>query len=209
MEHPGLTVWFTGLPGSGKSTIANLVAEELKLRSYKVERLDGDIIRKGLSRDLGFSKEDRNRNIERVTFVAKLLTRNGVIVLSSFISPYRAVRDNARREISSFFEVYVKCSIEECMRRDVKGMYKKAMAGEIKNFTGISAPYEEPESPELILETDKKTPQESAEKVLLRLEKAGYLDYLNRESKFEEKDPIHTQEEREKVVKKLKSLDYF
>ncbi|MBL7131944.1 MAG: adenylyl-sulfate kinase [Candidatus Omnitrophica bacterium] len=205
MEHPGLTVWFTGLPGSGKSTIANLVAEKLKAKGYKVERLDGDVVRKGLTRDLGFSKEDRDKNIERVTFVAKLLTRNGVIVLSSFVSPYRAARENARREIGSFFEVYLKCSIEECMRRDVKGMYKKAMAGEIKEFTGVSDPYEEPEKPELVLEADKQAPGESAEKVLSSLEKAEFLD---KESKSEEAS-IYTQEEKEKVVKKLKSLGYL
>ena len=206
MEHPGLTVWFTGLPGSGKSTIANLVAEKLKVRGYKVERLDGDIVRKSLTRDLGFSKEDRDKNIERVSFVAKLLTRNGVIVLSSFVSPYRAARENARREIGSFFEVYVRCSIEECMRRDVKGMYKKAMAGEIKDFTGVSDPYEEPERPQLILETDKLTPQESTEKVLVSLEKAGFL---SKKTKSVEEDSIYTQEEKEKVVQKLKSLGYL
>ena len=205
MEHPGLTVWFTGLPGSGKSTIANLVAEKLKAKGYKVERLDGDVVRKGLTRDLGFSKEDRDKNIERVTFVAKLLTRNGVIVLSSFVSPYRAARENARREIGSFFEVYLKCSIEECMRRDVKGMYKKAMAGEIKEFTGVSDPYEEPEEPDLILETDKETPQESAGKVLARLKKAGYL---SKESKSEE-DSIYAPQEKEEVIKRLKSLGYL
>ena len=206
MEHPGLTVWFTGLPGSGKSTIANLVAEKLKAKGYKVERLDGDVVRKGLTRDLGFSKEDRDKNIERVTFVAKLLTRNGVIVLSSFVSPYRAARENARREIGSFFEVYLKCSIEECMRRDVKGMYKKAMAGEIKEFTGVSDPYEEPEKPELVLEADKQAPGESAEKVLATLTKTGYL---NKESSPKEEDSIYTQEEKESVVKKLKSLGYL
>lgn len=206
MEHPGLTVWFTGLPGSGKSTIANLVAEKLKTRGYKVERLDGDIVRKGLTRDLGFSKEDRDKNIERVSFVAKLLTRNGVIVLSSFVSPYRAARDNARREIGSFFEVYVKCSVEECMRRDVKGMYKKAIKGEIKEFTGVSDPYEEPKNAELILEADKETPEGSAEKVLFSLEKARYL---SKKSKFKEESPGYTAEEREKVVKKLKGLGYL
>lgn len=205
MEHSGLTIWFTGLPGSGKSTIANLAAEKLKARGYKVERLDGDIVRKSLTRDLGFSKDDRNKNIERVTFVAKLLTRNGVIVLSSFVSPYRAARENARKEIGLFFEVYVKCSIEECMRRDVKGMYKKAVAGEIKEFTGISDPYEEPKSAELILESDKLTPQESAEKVLNILQKSGCL----KEKESKEEGSTYTQEEREKIVKKLKSLGYL
>lgn len=206
MVHAGLTVWFTGLPGSGKSTIANLVAEKLRAKGYKVERLDGDIVRKSLTKDLDFSKEDRDKNIERVAFVAKLLSRNGVIVLSSFVSPYRAARENARREINSFFEVYVKCSIEECMRRDVKGMYKKAVAGEIKEFTGVSDPYEEPQSPELILETDKMPPEESAKKVLIGLEKGGYLD---KESKFEEEDLTYTPQEKEKIIEKLKSLGYL
>ncbi|UCB56916.1 MAG: adenylyl-sulfate kinase [Candidatus Omnitrophota bacterium] len=210
MEQRGLTIWFTGLPGSGKSTIANLVAERLKAGNYKVERLDGDIVRKSLTRDLGFSKEDRDKNIQRVTFVAKLLTRNGVFVLSSFVSPYRAARENARREIGSFFEVYVKCSLQECMRRDVKGMYKKAMAGEIKDFTGVSDPYEEPQEPELVLETDKETPGENAEKVLSSLEGLGYLKrYLNKESKPEEGDSIYIQEEKRQVVEKLKSLGYL
>lgn len=203
MEHPGLTVWFTGLPSSGKSTIANLVAQKLKARGYKVERLDGDIVRKGLTQDLGFSKEDRNKNIERVSFVAKLLARNGVIVLSSFVSPYRAAREKARKEIGSFFEVYVKCSLEECMRRDIKGMYKKAMNGELKEFTGISDPYEEPKNAELILETDKETPQDSSQKILSSLEKHGYL---KKEGKFKEENSIYTQEEKEKIVKRLKSL---
>lgn len=207
MEHSGLTVWFTGLPGCGKSTVANLVAEKLKAGGYKVERLDGDIVRKGLTRDLGFSEEDRNKNIERVTFVAKLLTRNGVIVLSSFVSPYRAARKKAREEIGPFFEVYVSCPQEECMRRDVKGMYKKAYAGEIKQFTGVSAPYEEPENPELVLMTDKETPQESAEKVLAGLKASGLLI---EERRFEEKEgQIYTAEQKEKIVKKLKSLGYL
>ncbi len=206
MEHSGLTIWFTGLPGSGKSTIANLAAEKLKAKGYKVERLDGDIVRKSLTRDLGFSKDDRDKNIERVTFVAKLLTRNGVIALSSFVSPYRAARENARKEIGLFFEVYVKCSIEECMKRDVKGMYKKAMAGEIKEFTGVSDPYEEPEKPELVLETDKQSPKDCAEKLLCTLEKGNYL---SKKKKLEEESSIYTEEEKQKVVQKLKSLGYL
>ncbi|MFC1698968.1 adenylyl-sulfate kinase [Candidatus Omnitrophota bacterium] len=206
MEHRGLTVWFTGLPGSGKSTVANLVAEKLKAKGFKVERLDGDIVRKGLTRDLGFSKEDRNKNIERVTFVAKLLTRNGVIVLSSFVSPYRAARENARQQIHSFCEVYVKCSLEECIRRDVKGMYKKAIAGEIKEFTGISDPYQEPDQPELIVETDKQTPAESAKRVLAFLEQK---DLSGPQAQVEAQAPACTEEEKEQVIKRLKSLGYL
>lgn len=176
-EQKGFTLWFTGLPCSGKSAVADRVAEILRSRGLKVERLDGDVVRKSLCRDLGFSREDRNENIRRVTFVAKLLTRNGVAVLTSFISPYREIRDEARREIGEFVEVYVKCPLEVCIARDVKGMYQKAIRGEIKEFTGISDPYEEPLNPELILETDKETLEESAQKVIDCLKRLGYLDH--------------------------------
>ena len=175
VEQKGFTVWFTGLPCSGKSAIANRVAQVLKEKGLKVERLDGDIVRQSLTRDLGFSPEDRNENIRRVTFVAKLLTRNGVAVLSSFVSPYREIRNYARKEIGNFIEVYVKCPVEVCIQRDVKGMYKKAMAGEIKDFTGISAPYEEPENPELVLETNKETIEESVKKVISKLIELNFI----------------------------------
>ena len=171
----GVTVWFTGLPCSGKTTVADRVAEILKKRGHRVERLDGDTVRKGLTSDLGFSKKDRDENIKRVTFVAKLLTRNDVIVLATFVSPYRERRRLTREEIGSFMEVYVRCSLEECMKRDIKGMYKKAMAGEIKDFTGVDDPYEEPLNPELILDTDKETVEESAGKVLDKMRSLGYL----------------------------------
>lgn len=176
-EQKGFTLWFTGLPCSGKSAVADRVAEILRSRGLKVERLDGDVVRKSLCRDLGFSREDRNENIRRVTFVAKLLTRNGVAVLTSFISPYREIRDEARREIGEFVEVYVKCPLEVCIARDVKGMYQKAIRGEIKEFTGISDPYEEPLNPELVLETDKETLEESAQKVIDCLKRLGYLEH--------------------------------
>jgi len=176
MEHKGVTVWFTGLPCSGKTVVADNVAEILKKKGYKVERLDGDIVRQSLTSDLGFSKEDRDENIKRVTFVAKLLTRNGVIVLTSFVSPYRERRKKTREEIGSFIEVYVKCPAEVCAKRDVKGMYKKAFNGEIKNFTGVDDPYEEPEDPELILETDKESIEESVQKVLDKLKELGYIE---------------------------------
>jgi len=175
-EQKGVTLWFTGLPCSGKSAVADRVAERLKDRGYRVERLDGDIVRQSLTRDLGFSKEDRDENIRLVTFVAKLLTRNDVFVLTSFISPYRDVRARSRQEIGRFLEVYTKCSLEECMRRDVKGMYKKAMEGKIKEFTGVSDPYEEPVDPEILLETDKETLEESAAKVLAKMRELGYLE---------------------------------
>jgi len=175
-DQKGVTLWFTGLPCSGKSAVADRVAEFLKDRGYRVERLDGDIVRQSLTRDLGFSKADRDENIRRVTFVAKLLTRNDVFVLTSFISPYRDIRAHARREIGSFLEVYTKCALDECIKRDRKGMYQKAIKGEIKEFTGISDPYEEPLHPEILLETDKETLEESTAKVLARLKELGYLD---------------------------------
>ncbi len=175
-EEKGVTVWFTGLPCSGKSAIADRLAEILRSRGLRVERLDGDIVRQSLTRDLGFSREDRNENIRRVTFVAKLLTRNGVIVLTSFISPYRELRAYARQEIGAFVEVYTKCPLEVCIQRDVKGMYQKALRGEIKEFTGISDPYEEPLAPELVLETDKETLEESVARVLAKLEELGYIE---------------------------------
>jgi adenylyl-sulfate kinase len=171
----GVTVWFTGLPCSGKTTIANEVADALRKRELKVERLDGDIVREQLTSDLGFSREDRDENIKRVTFVAKLLTRNNVIVLATFVSPYRERRNKSRKEIGDFLEVYVKCPVEECIKRDVKGMYKKAIEGEIKGFTGIDDPYEEPIYPDLVLETHKETVEESAYKVLLLLKNNGYI----------------------------------
>jgi len=171
----GVTVWFTGLPCSGKSTLADKLAEILKQKGYKVERLDGDIVRKHLTSDLGFSKEDRDENIKRVTFVAKLLTRNGVIVLASFVSPYKERRRKTREEIGNFIEVYVKCSLEECIKRDVKGMYKKALNGEIKNFTGIDDPYEEPENAEVVVETDKESIEECVNKILKKMKEMGYV----------------------------------
>jgi adenylylsulfate kinase len=175
-DHHGVTVWFTGLPCSGKSAIADRAAEILKDRGYRVERLDGDIVRQDLTRDLGFSKADRDENIRRVTFVSKLLSRNGVLVLTSFISPYAEMRDAARRQIGDFFEVYVKCPLDVCVQRDVKGMYKKAMAGQIKEFTGVSDPYEEPLRPELVLETDRENLEQSTDRLLQALQARGYLD---------------------------------
>jgi adenylylsulfate kinase len=177
ISHKGFTVWFTGLPCSGKTTIADMVAEVLKHRGYRVERLDGDIVRQGLTSDLGYSKEDRDENIKRVTFVSKLLTRNGVIVLATFVSPYRERRKKTREEISDFVEVYTRCPLEVCIARDIKGMYKRALSGGIRNFTGVDDPYEEPDNPELILDTDKESIDESVQKVLLKLMELGYISY--------------------------------
>lgn len=175
MEHKGFTLWFTGLVCSGKSVLADAVAEDLKGLGMKVERLDGDIIRKGLTRDLGFSDDDRRMNIERVTFVANLLTRNGVAVLASFISPFNDIRAYSRKVIGAYILVYVKCPIQVCEERDIKGMYAKARAGEIKQFTGIDSPFEEPNKANIIVNTDKQTIEESKEIIISALDKMGYL----------------------------------
>jgi len=163
----GMTLWFTGLSGAGKSTVAQLVEEELRERAHQVEVLDGDVVRQNLSKGLGFSKEDRDTNIRRIAFVADLLSRNGVIAITAAISPYREIRDEARELMGDrFVEIHVKASVTECARRDVKGLYEKAFAGEIKEFTGVSDPYEEPLDPELVLDTEMETPAESAARVL-------------------------------------------
>ena len=174
-EHNGFVLWFTGLSGSGKSELASRVATKLEKMEKKVEILDGDVVRQSLTKDLGFTEADRKTNLERVTFVAKLLSRNGVATLVSFISPYIASRDTARETTTNFIEVFVKCPVEVCIERDVKGLYKKAIAGEIKNFTGISHPYEDPLNPEIIVETDNETPDESTQKIMEYLASRGFL----------------------------------
>ena len=174
-RHQGFTIWFTGLPCCGKTTIADQVALVLKKRAYLVEQLDGDIIRQNFSSDLNFSKKDRDENIKRATFLAKMLTRNNVVVLASFVSPYRKQRRRARKEIKRFVEVYVRCPLKICMKRDVKGMYRKALEGKIQHFTGVDDPYEEPEHPELIVDTDRESVDESVGKVLQKIEELGYL----------------------------------
>src|SRR6266478_2907381 len=163
MEQKGFTLWFTGLSGAGKSTLARLVETELIARGHKVEVLDGDVIRTNLSKGLGFSKEDRDTNIRRIGFVCNLLTRNDVIAIAAAISPYKEVRDELRRDIGSFVEVYVKCPIEVLAERDVKGLYKKALAGEIKNFTGVSDPYEAPVNPDVMVDSSKETVADGVE----------------------------------------------
>ena len=172
---PGCVVWFTGLPGSGKTTIARILQTDLVKRGRKVELLDGDEVRTWLSPNEGFSREDRERHLKRVSHVCQLLGRNGIIVLASFVSPYRSTRDYARKTIESFVEVYVKCSLETCVSRDPKGLYRKAAEGKIGNMTGTQDPYEEPPSPEIVLETEKMTPEEGARKVLFTLASRGYL----------------------------------
>jgi adenylyl-sulfate kinase len=175
MTDKGFVIWFTGLSGAGKTTIAHELEPILRERGCKVEQLDGDIVRTHLSKGLGFSKEDRDTNIRRIGFVAHLLSRNGVAVICSAISPYREIRDENRTMIGDFVEVFVKCPIDVLAERDVKGLYKKALAGEIKNFTGVSDPYEEPLNAEVVVETDKETVDESAAKIIAKLESMGYL----------------------------------
>jgi adenylyl-sulfate kinase len=185
-EHPdtdrvrpgGFTLWFTGLSGSGKSTIAHLVGPELDRRGLVVEYLDGDNVRTHLSKELGFSKEDRDTHIDRVGWVASRLTRQGGAIITAAISPYEATRAAAREmieEVGTFVEVYVKASVEECARRDVKGLYEKAFKGEIKEFTGVSDPYEEPADPEIVLDTEAHSPEESAALVVSKLEQLGLV----------------------------------
>src|SRR5215218_1442415 len=171
----GYTLWFTGLSGAGKTTLGAAVADVLRQRGQPVEVLDGDVVRTNLSKGLGYSREDRDTNIRRIGFVAKLLTRHGVAVVVAAISPYRAVRDEVRQEIGAFVEVYVRCPLEELIRRDVKGLYARALSGEVTQFTGVSDPYEEPLSPEVVLDTDKESVEESVAKVTAALERLGFL----------------------------------
>jgi adenylylsulfate kinase len=175
VKQRGATIWFTGLSGAGKTTIRMAVEQELRARGLKVEVLDGDIVRENLTRGLGFSKEDRDENIRRIGFVAHLLSRNEVIVLVSAISPYRSIRDEVRQRIGSFVEVFVNAPLAICEERDVKGLYKKARAGEIKQFTGIDDPYEAPLNPEVECRTDLESLEESTAKVIQYLEAAGYV----------------------------------
>lgn len=171
----GFIIWFTGLSGSGKTTIARILEQRIRASGRKFESLDGDVVRTNLSKGLGFSKEDRDTNIRRIAFVAQLLTRHGVAVISAAISPYRAVRDEAREMIGNFVEVYVQCPLDELVRRDVKGLYAKAIRGEIGNFTGVSDPYEEPLHPEVVVQTDHESVTSSVERILAALEAKGYL----------------------------------
>ena len=174
----GFTLWFTGLSGAGKSTIANIVGPELEERGRTVEYLDGDVVRTHLSKGLGFSKEDRDTNIERIGWVASRLTRQGGAVIAAAISPYEETRQKARElveEWGTFVEVFIKASVEECARRDVKGLYAKAFAGEIKGFTGVDDPYEEPANPELVIDTEQHDAEESARLIVAKLEELGLV----------------------------------
>ncbi len=175
MEHQGFTLWFTGLSGAGKTTVSKIIAEELKARGMKVEVLDGDVVRENLSKGLGFSKEDRDTNIRRIGWVCEVLSRNGVVAIGAAISPYRAIRDEIRGKVGRFVEVYAECSLDVLAERDVKGLYKKAMRGEIKNFTGVNDPYEPPLNPEVTIHSDREAVQESVSKILIKLEELGYI----------------------------------
>lgn len=178
-RYRGFTLWFTGLSGSGKTTLASLMEQQFRQRGFKVEVLDGDVIRTNLSKGLGFSKEDRDENIRRVGFVCNLLSRNGVIAIAACISPYREIREENRARIekdgAAFVEVFCRCPLEKLVERDVKGLYRRALAGEIPNFTGVSDPYEEPLNPEVVVDTGTETPEESAHKILNYLLQAGLI----------------------------------
>jgi len=189
-EQKGFTVWFTGLSGSGKSTIAEMLYHELKARDLKTEILDGDVVRQNLSKGLGFSKEDRDTNILRIGFVADLLTRNGVATICCPISPYKEARDAVRAQVGEFVEVYVYATVEEiAANRDPKGLYKKALAGEITGFTGVDDPYEAPEDPELVVDTLVETPEESLQKVMDTLHQLGHIEDANRRAA---EDRVHS-----------------
>lgn len=200
----GITVWFTGLSGAGKSTIANVLQDRLQGMGRQVELLDGDEVRKNLSSGLGFSKADRDANIMRIAFVAKLLSRNGVVAITAAISPYREVRDQARAEIHNFVEVFVDCPLEVCEQRDVKGLYKKARSGEIAQFTGISDPYEPPINPEVHLHTDRENVDQDVD---LIIDKLAELGYLSRD--LVPAGGAYTEEEEALVSERLKNLGYL
>jgi adenylyl-sulfate kinase len=175
--HKGFTLWFTGMSGAGKSTITGIIEQRLRALGAKVEVLDGDVVRTHLSKGLGFSKQDRDENVRRIGFVAELLSRHGVIAIVAAISPYRAVREEVRARIANFVEVHVECPIEVLAERDVKGLYKRALAGEIPNFTGVSDPYEPPAAPEVVVNSSQETPEESAARIWATLEHLGLVSF--------------------------------
>lgn len=202
-DRKACTIWFTGLPSSGKSTLAEMLEKRLKNMGLYVEILDGDVVRTNLSKGLGFTKEDRDINIRRIGFVCHILTRNGTFAISAAISPYRETREEIREQIGDFVEIFVDCPVEECIKRDVKGLYKKALAGEIKEFTGVSDPYEEPKNPEVVVESHKEEPEESLQKILNKLTELGYIaaSGVNGESAYSD-------DEAEVVKKRLSDLGY-
>jgi adenylylsulfate kinase len=198
----GFTLWLTGLPCSGKSTLAKAVEETLLERGLPVEVFDGDEIRTNLTKGLGFSRKDRDTNIRRVGYVCDLLTRNGVVSIAAVISPYQSIRDEVRQSIGRFVEIFVDAPLEKLIERDVKGMYKKAMAGEIKNFTGIDDPYETPEKPEVHLHTDQESVEESTDKIIKTLELLGHIPAI-------EGSTDYTSDEEEAIKNRLQDLGYI
>ena len=200
-KNKGFVLWFTGLPCSGKSTLADLLKPELEKRGRLVDVLDGDVVRTHLTKGLGFSKEDRDTNIRRIGFVAGLVARHGGIAITAAISPYRAIRDEIRGTVENFIEVFVNTPLEICIKRDVKGMYKKALAGEIKGFTGVDDPYEAPVRPEIMIETETETPDMSAARILGKLEQLGLIEPAH--------EPAYTPEEAEKIRARLEKLGYI
>ena len=214
----GFTIWFTGLSGSGKTTISEIVGHRLRELAHRVELLDGDVVRTNLSKGLGFSKEDRDTNIRRIGWVCEVLTRNDVVAIAAAISPYREIRDEIRTKIGRFVEVYVECPIETLAERDVKGLYRKALAGEITGFTGVDDPYEPPPTPEVTCYSDgRETPSQSAEKVLAKLSELGYLnagrpsDDLQGETSGTSAttDDAYTPDEETEVSDRLRDLGYL
>src|SRR5262245_16710634 len=206
----GFTVWFTGLSGAGKSTISALVEQQLRERGQKVEVLDGDVVRTHLSKGLGFSKKDRDTNIRRIGWVCEVLTRNDVVAIAAAISPYRDIRVEARAHTGRCGEVYVECSIEKLAERDVKGLYQKALAGEIANFTGVSDPYEPPLNPEVVCHSDgRETPEQSAAKVIAKLETLGYIERRAPVAAASSDDSAYTDEEEDEVTERLRDLGYL
>ena len=203
----GFTLWFTGLSGAGKSTIANLLVERFRAIDRPVELLDGDEVRKNLSQGLGFSKADRDANIQRIAFVAKLLSRNGVIAITAAISPYRETRERARQEIGEgrFVEIFVDCPLEVCEQRDIKGLYARARAGEITQFTGISDPYEAPERAEIVVHTDRESPEESVETIIAYLVETGRIGH----DEMMAGAGAYSAEEEALVEERLKNLGYL
>jgi adenylyl-sulfate kinase len=197
----GFTIWFTGLSGSGKTTLAKEVEGILLERGMKVEVLDGDVVRQNLSKGLGFSKEDRDINIRRIGFVCNLLTRNDVVAIGAAISPYRVIRNENRQLIGRFVEVYCKCPIEVLAKRDPKGLYYKAMKGELKNFTGIDDPYEEPLNPEVIVNTDTELVDQSVKKIIKTVEILGYVP--------QDLGSDYNSEEETKIKQRLQDLGYI
>ena len=198
----GFTLWFTGLSGSGKSTIAKKMEELLLERGMKVEVLDGDVVRQNLSKGLGYSKEDRDINIRRIGWVCHILTRNDVVAIAAAISPYKEIRNENRKLIGRFVEVYCKASIDALKNRDPKGLYEKALRGEIKNFTGVNDPYEPPDNPEIMVETDKESEEQSVNKIVRTLELMGYIPAGDGSEDYSE-------EEEAKIKKRLKDLGYI